>query len=63
MFSITCPVTGTVVLVSAAQIRAVTNSPDFIGLTVACPCGRTHVHRTGRRWEQSRRQAPELVAA
>jgi hypothetical protein len=26
-------------------------------MTVECPCGRTHVYRTGRRWEESRRAA------
>jgi hypothetical protein len=57
MLLITCPVTGTDELVADRRIRSVTNHPTHIAMTVECPCGRTHVYRTGRRWEESRRAA------
>ena len=67
MFQITCPVTGTDVLLSTWEIRSLVNHPTHIELTVACPCGNTHVHRTGRRWEacaeSTARQAEQLVPA
>jgi hypothetical protein len=63
MLFITCPVTGTDELVADRHIRAVTNHPTHIAMTVECPCGRTHVYRTGYRWEQARRQARELLSA
>ena len=52
MFLITCPVTSTDELVADRRIVSVVNRPTHIAMTVACPaCGRTHVYRTGRRWE------------
>ena len=67
MLLITCPVTGADVLVSADRIRSVANHPTHIAVTVVCTCGRTHVHRTGRRWEAARasagRRAEELIPA
>jgi hypothetical protein len=71
MLLITCPVTGTDVLLSAWDIRSLVNHPTHIELTVACPCGATHVHRTGRRWAgtdasieaPTARRADELVPA
>jgi hypothetical protein len=50
MLLIHCPVTGTDELVGVSRIRSVVNHPTHIALTVACPCGRTHEIRTGRRW-------------
>ena len=65
MLLITCPVTRTDELVADRRIRSITNHPTHIALEVECPCGRTHVYRTGRRWEARRaaaaRQAAELV--
>ncbi len=65
MFLITCPLTGKAELISASAIRSVENHPTHIALQVACPCGCTHVHRTGRRWTETvaARRATELVAA
>ena len=67
MFVITCPVTGRTELVSTSAIRAVENHSTHIALSVACPCGRTHLHRTGRRWAESlaatARRADELLPA
>ncbi|WP_448626737.1 hypothetical protein [Geodermatophilus sp. URMC 64] len=63
MFLIRCPVTGTDELVAERHIIAVTNHPTHIAMTVECPHGHTHVYRTGRRWEQQRREARELVDA
>ncbi len=71
MLLISCPVTGTDVLISTWDIRSLVNHATHIELTVACPCGETHVHRTGRRWAAAEasvqastaRQADELVAA
>jgi hypothetical protein len=66
MLLITCPVTGTDELVADSHIRSVANFPTHIAMTVECPCGHTHVYRTGRRWEEShraRRGAEELVSA
>ncbi len=55
MFLITCPVTRTDELVADRRIRSVVNHPTHIAMTVECPaCGRTHVYRTGRRWEERR---------
>jgi hypothetical protein len=62
MFLITCPVTLTDELVADRHIRSIVNHPTHISMTVECPCGGTHVYRTGRRWE-SRREAGELVDA
>jgi hypothetical protein len=62
MFLITCPVTKTDELVADRHIRSVVNHPTHIAMAVECPCGRTHVYRTGRRWEM-RRQAEDLVSA
>ena len=67
MLLITCPVSGADVLVSADRIRSIANHPTHIAVTVACPCGQIHVHRTGRRWEavhtSAARRAEELVPA
>jgi hypothetical protein len=66
MLLITCPVTGTDELVADSHIRSVANFPTHIAMTVECPCGHTHVYRTGRRWEESHRThsaAGELVPA
>jgi hypothetical protein len=66
MLLITCPVTGTDELVADSHIRSVANFPTHIAMTVECPCGHTHVYRTGRRWEESRRTrrgSDELVPA
>ena len=52
MLLITCPVTGVDELVADRRIRSVANAATHIALSVACPCGRTHVYRTGRRWEE-----------
>ena len=62
MFLITCPVTGVDELVGARRIRSVVNHPTHIALTVECPCGRPHVYRTGRRWEERPRTAPAQEA-
>jgi hypothetical protein len=64
MFLIQCPVTRNDELVADRRIRSVVNHPTHIALHVECPCGAVHVYRTGRRWEDSRRQrAEELVPA
>ncbi|MGY1617097.1 hypothetical protein ACI797_10175 [Geodermatophilus sp. SYSU D00691] len=68
MLLITCPVTGRDELISALQIRGIANHADHIAVTVACPCGETHVHRTGRRWAEATpvvpaREAAELIPA
>jgi hypothetical protein len=67
MLLITCPVTKTDELVADRRIRSVVNHPTHIAMTVECPgCGRTHVYRTGRRWEESHGTLPqerELVSA
>ena len=58
MLLISCPVTGTRVLVSLDAVRQVVNQPDSIAVHVTCPtCGQEHVHLTGRRLEQARRTA------
>jgi hypothetical protein len=62
MFLITCPVTLTDELVADRHISSIVNHATHIAMTVECPCGRTHVYRTGRRWE-SRREADDLVSA
>ena len=62
MFLITCPVTRTDELVADRHVRSVVNHPTHIAMTVECPCGRTHVYRTGHRWE-SRQKAGDLVSA
>jgi thiamine monophosphate synthase len=54
MLLITCPVTRTDELVAERRVRAVTNHPTHVALTVACPCGGVHVYRTGRRWKEAR---------
>ena len=54
MLLITCPVTRTDELVAERHVRAVANHPTHVELAVACPCGREHVYRSGRRWEQAR---------
>ena len=57
MFLITCPVTKTDELVADRRIRSVVNHPTYIAMTVECPgCGRTHVYRTGRQWEDAHRE-------
>ena len=53
MLLITCPVTGIDELVADSHIRSVANFPTHIAMTVECPCGHTHVYRTGRRWEEA----------
>ena len=68
MLLITCPVTGTDELVSERHIVSLVNHATHIAMTVECPCGRSHVYRTGRRWEDARqavaaRQAEELQSA
>ena len=63
MFLITCPVTKTDELVADRHIRSVVNHPTHIAMTVACPCGGTHVYRTGRRWEAAHREADDLGSA
>jgi hypothetical protein len=64
MFLITCPDTKTDELVADRRIVSVTNHPTHIALTVECPaCGRTHVYRTGRSWEDAHRESRELVPA
>jgi len=62
MFLITCPVTRTDELVADRNIRSIVNHATHIAMSVECPCGGTHVYRTGRRWE-SRRAADDLVPA
>jgi hypothetical protein len=65
MLLITCPVTRTDELVADRRIRSVTNFPTHIAMTVECPCGGTHVYRTGRRWEARRTasaQPPKVLA-
>ena len=62
MLLITCPVTRTDELVADRRIRSVTNHPTHIAMTVACPCGRSHVYRTGRR-EEDARKAKQLQSA
>ena len=54
MLLITCPATRTAELVAERRVRAVTNHPTHVALTVECPCGLVHVYRTGRRWEEAR---------
>ena len=68
MLLITCPVTRTDELVSDRRIVSIVNHPTHIAMTVECPCGGTHVYRTGRRWEDGRRavaarEADRLVSA
>ena len=64
MLLITCPVTGADELVGARRIRAITNHPTHLAVTVECPCGGRHVYRTGRRLEVApSRRAPELLPA
>ena len=70
MLLITCPVTNTDELVAERRIRSVVNHPTHIALHVESPCGRVHVYRTGRRWEDAARRpapavrpAPSLVSA
>lgn len=56
MLRITCTVTGNREPAPLDAIRSVTNHPDHIAVAVTCPaCGQEHVHRTGRRLEQARR--------
>ncbi len=62
MLLITCPVTRTDELVADRHIRSVTNHPTHIALAVECPCGRVHVYRTGRRWEQARTRVADRAA-
>jgi hypothetical protein len=62
MLLITCPVTRTDELVADRRIRSVTNHPTHIALAVECPCGRVHVYRTGRRWEQARTRLADRAA-
>ena len=62
MLFITCPVTGTDELVADSRIRSLANHPTHIAMTVECPCGRAHVYRTGRRWEDARK-ARDLTSA
>jgi uncharacterized protein (DUF983 family) len=62
MFLITCPVTKTDELVADRRIASVVNHPTHIAMTVDCPaCGRGHVYRTGRRWEDAH-TSRELVS-
>ena len=68
MLFITCPLSGKDELVADSHIRSVVNHPTHIAMTVECPCGRSHVYRTGRRWEDARqavaaRQAEKLQSA
>jgi predicted RNA-binding Zn-ribbon protein involved in translation (DUF1610 family) len=64
MFLIHCPVTKTDELVADRRISSLANHPTHIAMTVECPaCGRAHVYRTGRSWEDRRPQARELVPA
>jgi hypothetical protein len=63
MLLITCPVTRTDELVADSHIVSLVNRPTHIAMTVACPCGGTHVYCTGRRWEDAHRQAKDLVPA
>jgi hypothetical protein len=67
MLLITCPVTGADVLLSTWDIRSLVNHPTHIEMTVACSCGATHVHRTGRHWRPAQlsaaRRAEELIPA
>jgi hypothetical protein len=62
MLLITCPATRTDELVADRHIRSVTNHPTHIALAVECPCGRVHVYRTGRRWEQARTRIADRAA-
>jgi predicted RNA-binding Zn-ribbon protein involved in translation (DUF1610 family) len=58
MLMITCTVTGDRAVASLDAVRRIANHPDHIALHVTCPaCGQVHVHRTGRRLEESRRAA------
>jgi hypothetical protein len=64
MLLITCPVTRTDELVSERHIVSLANHPTHIAMTVECPCGGTHVYRTGRRWEDAHaRRAEDLIPA
>jgi hypothetical protein len=63
MLLITCPATRTDELVADSHIVSLVNRPTHIAMTVACPCGGTHVYRTGRRWEDAHRRAKDLVSA
>ena len=62
MLLITCPVTRTDELVAERRVRAVTNHPTHVALTVECPCGLAHVYRTGRRWEEARARVAARTA-
>ena len=62
MLLITCPVTRTDELVADRRIRSVTNHPTHVAVAVDCPCGRVHVYRTGRRWEQARSRVADRAA-
>jgi hypothetical protein len=64
MLLITCPVTGTDELVADSHIVSLANRLTHIAMTVECPCGATHVYRTGRRWEDIHaRRAEEPIPA
>jgi hypothetical protein len=67
MLLITCPVTRTDELVAERHIRSLTNHPTHIAMAVECPCGSTHVYRTGRRWTDAKRdparRAEDLITA
>ena len=62
MLLITCPVTRTDELVADRHVRAATNHPTHVALTVTCPCGGVHVYRTGRRWEEARTRVAARTA-
>jgi hypothetical protein len=62
MLLITCPVTGSRELIGITAVLAVANHRDRIEVTVACPCGGTHVHVTGRRVQEARAAAALEVA-
>ena len=62
MFLITCPVTGADELVGTRRIRHLANCPTHIAMTVDCPCGRSHVYCTGRRWEAHQGTVPAQEA-
>lgn len=56
---IRCPISGLDELVPDRHIRALTNYPTHIALTVTCFCGHLHVYRTGRRWDAHHRSVAE----
>lgn len=48
MFLIHCPTTDRDELIASRRIVRLVNRPTHISVVLACPCGKTHMIRTGR---------------